>query len=389
MSGTKIIKPIATYATTPYSFHLHEQPTKSKPLVVAGTTLKEGSLIYLLHRLPANFLLQHFYDDTKQYDKIPIQEWNQHLIGPGLFQEWISAIRSARNPDEQNLELFEDTITLGFRTTRTILPEEPLLAWFSLQQLRTICERIKMTKKFKVEELLKSSKCPQCKVDYLHINVLVAHVLLDECTNNTNIRDSHTVCKLIKKRCYSKTSREIDQTSTSSITSSTPSNLTEEVKTDLVQRPSFTSNDMSYKMSVLDGTHALEFSTMDFEGCQRKAHLCLFCGKVYNRKYGLKIHLRTHTGYKPLKCRVCLRPFSDPSNLNKHIRLHSQTTTSFLNHKQQHPYKCEQCEKVLVRKRDLDRHMTSRHPSHLQGNIYSDTSSEGQTSSSKTEEGDI
>ncbi|GIY12591.1 hypothetical protein CEXT_89871 [Caerostris extrusa] len=52
-------------------------------------------------------------------------------------------------------------------------------------------------------------------------------------------------------------------------------------------------------------------------------HVCSYCGKVYSRKYGLKIHVRTHTGYKPLKCKYCFRPFSDPSNLNKHVRLHS------------------------------------------------------------------
>jgi hypothetical protein len=43
----------------------------------------------------------------------------------------------------------------------------------------------------------------------------------------------------------------------------------------------FSSNDVSsYKMSVLDGTHALEFTSLDNDGRQRKAHLCLFCGKV-------------------------------------------------------------------------------------------------------------
>lgn len=87
----------------------------------------------------------------------------------------------------------------------------------------------------------------------------------------------------------------------------------------------------------------------------RKGHLCVYCGKLYSRKYGLKIHLRTHTGYKPLKCKVCSRPFGDPSNLNKHVRLHAQGNT---------PYRCDFCGKVLVRRRDLERHIRSRHPSY-------------------------
>lgn len=91
-----------------------------------------------------------------------------------------------------------------------------------------------------------------------------------------------------------------------------------------------------------------------FASKSRKGHLCIYCGKLYSRKYGLKIHLRTHTGYKPLKCKVCLRPFGDPSNLNKHVRLHAEGDT---------PYRCDYCGKVLVRRRDLERHIRSRHPS--------------------------
>lgn len=87
----------------------------------------------------------------------------------------------------------------------------------------------------------------------------------------------------------------------------------------------------------------------------KKGHLCLYCGKLYSRKYGLKIHMRTHTGYKPLKCKVCFRPFGDPSNLNKHVRLHAEGNT---------PYRCDYCGKVLVRRRDLERHIKSRHPGH-------------------------
>lgn len=64
-------------------------------------------------------------------------------------------------------------------------------------------------------------------------------------------------------------------------------------------------------------------------GKSKQGHICLYCGKCYSRKYGLKIHIRTHTGYKPLKCKYCLRPFGDPSNLNKHVRLHAEGDTPY------------------------------------------------------------
>lgn len=87
-------------------------------------------------------------------------------------------------------------------------------------------------------------------------------------------------------------------------------------------------------------------------GTSKQGHVCIYCGKLYSRKYGLKIHIRTHTGFKPLKCKYCLRPFGDPSNLNKHIRLHVQEKSL---------YKCHLCSKILVRRRDLLRHMNIKH----------------------------
>ncbi|KAH0567474.1 zinc finger protein 808-like [Cotesia glomerata] len=108
-------------------------------------------------------------------------------------------------------------------------------------------------------------------------------------------------------------------------------------------------------LNVNTEKHAAQVETIvsNLGKCKDGYH-CLYCNRVYSRKYGLKIHIRTHTGYKPLKCKICFRPFGDPSNLNKHIRLHAEGGET--------PYKCDLCEKVLVRRRDLERHMKSRHP---------------------------
>lgn len=82
-------------------------------------------------------------------------------------------------------------------------------------------------------------------------------------------------------------------------------------------------------VSVSDPEAQLESIVSNMGKARNGHHMCLYCGKLYSRKYGLKIHIRTHTGYKPLRCKICHRPFGDPSNLNKHIRLHSDGNTPY------------------------------------------------------------
>lgn len=87
-------------------------------------------------------------------------------------------------------------------------------------------------------------------------------------------------------------------------------------------------------------------------------------------------------GFKPLKCKYCFRPFGDPSNLNKHIRLHTQGGDQHhhgLNSSSENPslYRCHLCNKGVHKRRDLLRHLQLAH-----GNA--ETQSSGQEDSQMT-----
>ncbi|XP_034950564.1 zinc finger protein 728 [Chelonus insularis] len=314
---------------------------------------------------------------------------------------WIRIVTIAKDCQSNNVMLTNTDEGIILKTVRTIMPGEPLLMWFN----EAILAMMNMPF-LSLPNIQGKNKytCHICNCSFESPNPLKIHLAL-RCNQldashlwNTFAEEYLTTIKLgyrIAQPIMMRTSPHIHSpsgtyfsTSTSSnellsTTSGTISPHNSSVEISPLQappclmpassafRPYVAAGYVSHPPPIVDhnvyhtqtlvsqmrndmADPAQVETIVSNLGKSNKGHVCFYCGKIYSRKYGLKIHVRTHTGYKPLKCKYCLRPFGDPSNLNKHVRLHAEGET---------PYKCDLCGKVLVRRRDLERHMKSRHQS--------------------------
>lgn len=78
-----------------------------------------------------------------------------------------------------------------------------------------------------------------------------------------------------------------------------------------------------------------------------RSHACAECGKTFATSSGLKQHTHIHSSVKPFRCEVCNKAYTQFSNLCRHKRMHAGCRT---------PFKCNKCGQIFGSDTSLKKH---------------------------------
>ena len=81
-----------------------------------------------------------------------------------------------------------------------------------------------------------------------------------------------------------------------------------------------------------------------------RPYKCKICKQAFSHSTALKLHIRLHTGEKPFQCQLCPSSFLQLPHLKKHMRCI---------HKKDRPYVCLPCNLFFHTKNELTQHTAS------------------------------